>query len=207
MPLDQATLPGREEQMPISGVHFVNGNSMQKPFPDGIEIAVFGMGCFWGAEKIFWQLDGVYSTAVGYSGGATPNADYREVCSGGTGHAEVVLVAFDPLKISYAELLVLFWENHNPTEGMRQGNDIGSQYRSTIYTSDDAQAAAAIDSRRSYQEQLNAAGYRDVTTEIAPLGEFYYAEEYHQQYLAKNPAGYCGIGGTGVACPIGLATA
>ena len=207
MSADQVTLPGREDPMPISGKHFVNGNSIQEPFPDGIEIAVFGMGCFWGAEKIFWQRDGVYSTAVGYSGGTTPNADYHEVCSGGTGHAEVVLVAFDPMKITYADLLALFWENHNPTEGMRQGNDIGSQYRSAIYASDDGQVAAAADSSVSYQEQLSAAGYADITTEIEPLGEFYYAEEYHQQYLAKNPAGYCGIGGTGVACPIGLATA
>ena len=207
MSADQATLPGRDDPMQISGKHFVNGNSIQEPFPDGIEFAVFGMGCFWGAEKIFWQLDGVFSTAVGYSGGTTPNADYHEVCSGGTGHAEVVLIAFDPMKITYAELLALFWENHNPTEGMRQGNDIGSQYRSVIYTSDDVQAVAAADSRVSYQDQLNVAGYADITTEIEPLGEFYYAEEYHQQYLAKNPAGYCGIGGTGVACPIGLANA
>ena len=207
MSADQAILPGRKDPMPISGKHFVNGNSIQEPFPDGIKIAVFGMGCFWGAEKIFWRLDGVYSTAVGYSGGTTPNADSHEVCSGGTGHAEVVLIAFDPLKIMYAELLALFWENHNPTEGMRQGNDIGSQYRSAIYTSDDAQAAAAAESRVSYQDPLKVAGYADITTEIEPLGDFYYAEEYHQQYLAKNPAGYCGIGGTGVACPIGLTSA
>lgn len=193
--------------MPISGRHYVNGKPITKPFPDGIEVAVFGMGCFWGAEKIFWQLDGVYSTAVGYAGGTTPNADYREVCSGGTGHAEVVLVAFDSSKIAFADLLAVFWENHNPTEGLRQGNDIGSQYRSAIYTSGDAQATAAGNSRRSYQEQLDAAGYTDITTEIEPLREFYYAEEHHQQYLAKNPAGYCGIGGTGVACPIGLADA
>lgn len=207
MPAMQAALPGRDDPMPISGCHYVNGNPITKPFPDGIEVAVFGMGCFWGAEKIFWQLEGVYSTAVGYAGGTTPNADYREVCSGGTGHAEVVLVAFDSSKITFANLLAVFWENHNPTEGLQQGNDIGSQYRSVIYTSCDAQAAAAGNSRRSYQEQLGAAGYTNITTEIEPLREFYYAEEYHQQYLAKNPAGYCGIGGTGVTCSIGPADA
>jgi len=203
MPAMQAALPGRDDPMPISGCHYVNGNPLTKPFPDGIEVAVFGMGCFWGAEKIFWQLEGVYSTAVGYAGGTTPNADYREVCSGRTGHAEVVLVAFVSSKIAFADLLAVFWENHNPTEGLRQGNDIGSQYRSVIYTDCDAQAAVAANSRRSYQEQLDAAGYTSITTEIEPLREFYYAEEYHQQYLAKNPAGYCGIGGTGVTCPIG----
>lgn len=207
MPIDETFLPGRDAAMHISGTHFVNGNTIRKPFPGGIEVAFFGMGCFWGAEKVFWQLEGVYSTAVGYSGGQTPNADYREVCSGRTGHAEVVLVAFDPLEISYAELLTRFWENHNPTEGMRQGNDVGTQYRSVIYTSSDVQAISAMDSKKSYQAQLTSAGYPGITTEISPLGSFYYAEEYHQQYLAKNPDGYCGLGGTGVTCPVGLATA
>lgn len=207
MPANETTLPGRDEAMPISGKHFVNGNTTQKPFPDGIELAHFGMGCFWGAEKVFWPLAGVYSTAVGYSGGQTPNADYREVCTGRTGHAEIVLIAFDPLEIPYVELLTRFWENHDPTQGMRQGNDVGSQYRSVIYTSNDAQAGAALNSKKTYQTQLSSAGFSDITTEIAPLGDFYYAEEYHQQYLARNPDGYCGIGGTGVACPVGLANA
>ncbi len=180
--------------------HFVNGETIREPFPDGIELAVFGMGCFWGAERIFWQTDGVFSTAVGYSGGTTVNANYQEVCTGRTGHAEVVLVAFDPQRISYADLLSIFWENHDPTQGMRQGNDSGSQYRSAIYTRNETQAAAAEQSRGAYAQQLAAAGYAGITTEIAPLGEFYYAEEYHQQYLAKNPGGYCGIGGTGVSC-------
>ena len=204
---DDTPLPGRDDVMPISGKHFVNGNTIQEPFPDGIEVAVFGMGCFWGAEKIFWTLSGVYSTAVGYAGGDTPNADYREVCSGRTGHAEVVLIAFDPDAISYAELLAKFWENHNPTQGMRQGNDAGTQYRSAIYVKSDEQASVARDSMARYQAQLSSAGYSHITTEIEPLSDFYYAEEYHQQYLARNPDGYCGIGGTGVACPIGLATA
>ncbi len=207
MPDSETTLPVRDEAMPISGKHFVNGNTIQKPFPEGIELACFGMGCFWGAEKIFWLLGGVYSTAVGYAGGQTKNANYQEVCSGQSGHAEVVLVAFDPLQISYAELLTAFWENHDPTQGMRQGNDMGTQYRSAIYTSDDAQASAAADSKKSYQSTLSSAGFAGITTEISSLVEFFYAEEYHQQYLAKNPGGYCGIGGTGVACPIGLATA
>ena len=184
----------------------VNGNPVQPPFPSDIETAMFAMGCFWGAERKFWQLDGVYSTAVGYSGGATPNADYKEVCSGRTGHAEVVLVAFDPQVISYRQLLQVFWENHDPTQGMRQGNDVGTQYRSAIYTYGDEQAAAAKDSQAEYQRHLSAAGYATITTEIAPAGELYYAEEYHQQYLHKNPQGYCGLGGTGVSCPIGLAT-
>jgi peptide-methionine (S)-S-oxide reductase len=207
MPIGETSLPGRDAAMQISSKHFVNGNTIRKPFPNGIELAFFGMGCFWGAEKIFWQLEGVYSTAVGYSGGQTPNADYREVCSGRTGHAEVVQVAFDPLAISYAALLARFWENHNPTEGMRQGNDVGTQYRSVIYTSNDAQAISAMDSKISYQAQLSSAGYPDITTDISPLGNFYYAEEYHQQYLARNPDGYCGLGGTGVSCPVGPATA
>jgi peptide-methionine (S)-S-oxide reductase len=200
MPTNQDTLPGRDEAMPVSGNHFVNDETIREPFPDGIELAVFGMGCFWGAERIFWQTDGVFSTAVGYSGGTTINANYQEVCTGQTGHSEVVLVAFDPQQISYAELLSVFWENHDPTQGMRQGNDSGSQYRSAIYTRNEAQAATAEQSRAAYEQQLAAAGYTGITTEIAPLGEFYYAEEYHQQYLAKNPGGYCGIGGTGVSC-------
>jgi peptide-methionine (S)-S-oxide reductase len=207
MPNNDTTLPGRDEAMPISGKHFVNGNTIQAPFPKGIELACFGMGCFWGAEKIFWLLDGVYSTAVGYSGGRTRNATYQEICTGHTGHTEVVLIAFDPLKISYPELLTAFWENHDPTQGMRQGNDRGTQYRSAIYTSGDEQAEAAVHSKKAYQVQLTSAGYSEITTEIVPLGDFFYAEEYHQQYLARNPAGYCGIGGTGVACSIGLATA
>ena len=207
MPTFETSLPGRDEATPISGTHFVNGNTIKKPFPDGIELACFGMGCFWGAEKVFWSLKGVYSTAVGYAGGQTRNATYEEVCTGGTGHAEVVLIASDPRVITYEALLAKFWENHNPTEGMRQGNDIGSQYRSAIYTGNEAQASAATASRESYQAQLRSAGYSEISTEIEPLGDFYYAEEYHQQYLAKNPAGYCGLGGTGVSCPIGLATA
>ena len=206
MPDPDQYLPGRNEPMSISGTHFVNGNTIREPFPEGIERAVFGMGCFWGAERIFWRSEGVYSTAVGYSGGHTANADYREVCSGQTGHTEVVLVAFDPNVISYGRLLAIFWENHDPTQGMRQGNDIGTQYRSAIYTLDDAQARAVHESKSAFQMQLSAAGYGDISTEIAALGEFFYAEDYHQQYLAKNPAGYCGIGGTGVSCPVGLAS-
>ena len=184
--------------------HFVNGNSIRPPYPDGFEVAVFGMGCFWGAERIFWETPGVYATAVGYSGGTTPDASYQDVCSGSTGHAEVVLVVFDPDKISYSGLLSLFWENHDPTQGMRQGNDTGTQYRSAIYTSNTTQASLAQQSLLAYQERLRAAGYADITTEIRPLGEFYYAEDYHQQYLAKNVGGYCGIGGTGVSCSAGL---
>jgi len=184
--------------MSISGGHFVNGRSIVRPFPQGIEVAVFGMGCFWGAERIFWQTQGVFSTAVGYSGGTTANANYEEVCSGRTGHSEVVLVAFEPKEISYSKLLSLFWENHDPTQGMRQGNDVGSQYRSVIYTLDNSQEAVAIESKANYQSRLSSAGHAGITTEIEPLGEFYYAEEYHQQYLARNPGGYCGIGGTGV---------
>ena len=207
MPNPDQLLPGRDARMPISGTHFVNGNTIREPFPDGIERAVFGMGCFWGAERIFWQTKCVYSTAVGYSGGQTANADYREVCSGQTGHTEAVLVAFDPDVISYRELLAIFWENHDPTQGMQQGNDIGTQYRSAIYTLGDEQARAALESRSIFQSQLSEVGYGEISTEIASLGEFFYAEEYHQQYLAKNPGGYCGIGGTGVTCPIGLASA
>ena len=207
MPTIESSPPGRDESMPISGKHFVNGNTIKKPFPDGIELACFGMGCFWGAEKVFWSLEGVYSTAVGYAGGQTRNPTYQEVCTGQTGQVEVVLIAFDPQAITYEALLAQFWENHNPTEGMRQGNDIGTQYRSVIYTDNDTQANTAAASRESYQAQLRSAGHSEITTEIEPLGDFYYAEEYHQQYLARNPDGYCGLGGTGVSCPIGLATA
>jgi len=203
MPTNEDIPPGRAAAMPISGKHFVNGETIREPFPDGIETAFFGMGCFWGAERIFWQTDGVFSTAVGYSGGSTANANYEEVCSGLTGHAEVVLVAFDPQRLSYADLLSIFWENHDPTQGMRQGNDSGSQYRSAIFTRNREQAAVAEQSRIAYQVPLAAAGYSGITTEIAPLDEFYYAEEYHQQYLARNPGGYCGIGGTGVRCATG----
>ena len=179
--------------------HFVNGNMITPPFPEGLEQAVFGLGCFWGAERRFWQTDGVYSTAAGYAGGTVADPDYRSVCTGETGHAEVVLVVFDPEKVSYRDLLALFWESHDPTQGMRQGNDVGTQYRSAIYTQSDAQQRTATESRSAYQVELEAAGYGPVTTEIAPLDTFYYAEDYHQQYLAKNPGGYCGIGGTGVS--------
>jgi peptide-methionine (S)-S-oxide reductase len=191
--------------MPVPDAHFVNGNPLQQPFPEGLEQAVFGMGCFWGVERRFWETPGVYSTAVGYAGGTTPHATYQQVCGGDTGHAEVVLVVFDPEIISYPDLLTIFWENHDPTQGMRQGNDRGSQYRSAVYTNSDSQGAAAVSSVDDYQQQLNAAGYGEITTEIAPLSEWYYAEEYHQQYLAKNPGGYCGVGGTGVSCSAGLA--
>ena len=204
LPTVESALPGREQAMEISGRHFVNGNRIVAPFPDGLQTAVFGMGCFWGAERLFWQADGVYATAVGYSGGISPNADYREVCSGLTGHTEVVLVVFDPQVISYEDLLQVFWENHDPTQGMRQGNDLGTQYRSAIYCMDAAQADAAERSRDIYQDRLRDAGLGDITTEIRQLEHFYYAEEYHQQYLAKNPQGYCGIGGTGVSCPVGI---
>ncbi len=200
-------LPGRADTMPIPVTHHVNGATLGPDFPDGIRTAVFGMGCFWGAERKFWELPGVYSTAVGYAGGSTPNPTYEETCSGRTGHTEVVLVAYDPAKISYEQLLTTFWENHDSTQGMRQGNDHGTQYRSAIYTTDAAQQAAAEASKVAYQQQLAAAGYGDITTEIRPTAEapFFYAEGYHQQYLSKNPNGYCGIGGTGVSCPVGLA--
>jgi peptide-methionine (S)-S-oxide reductase len=184
--------------------HFVNGNPIKEPFPEDLEKAVFGLGCFWGAERIFWELDGVYTTAVGYAGGHAPEPTYRDVCTGTTNHAEVVLAVFDPKVIAYEQLLKIFWENHDPTQGMRQGNDIGTQYRSTIYTFSEAQEQAAAASRAAYAAALKASGMGAITTEIAPLDTFYYAEDYHQQYLAKNPAGYCGIGGTGVSCPIGL---
>jgi peptide-methionine (S)-S-oxide reductase len=204
MPAKDDALPGRQEKMPVPEAHFVNGARLQPPFPDGLERAVFGLGCFWGAEKKFWQLPGVYTTAVGYSAGYTLNPTYREVCTGMTGHNEVVLVVFDPKKVSYDTLLKTFWESHDPTQGMRQGNDVGTQYRSGIYYFTDAQRDAAERSREAYQAQLRNAGYERITTEIMPAGDFYYAEDYHQQYLAKNPAGYCGLGGTGVSCPVGL---
>ena len=201
---DQA-LPGRAQRMAVPERHFVNGNRLSPPFPEGLELALFGMGCFWGAEKKFWQADGVYSTSVGYAGGSTPNPTYEEVCSGLTGHAEVVRVVFDPKRTSYADMLRNFWENHDPTQGMRQGNDVGTQYRSTIYWTPSAQRDLAARSRESFQKRLTAAGYGEITTEIREAPEFYYAESYHQQYLAKNPHGYCGLGGTGVSCPIGVA--
>ena len=197
-------LPGRAQSIPTASIHFVNGHPLKPPYPNGLEQAVFGLGCFWGAERKFWELgEGVYTTAVGYAGGHTPNPTYEEVCSGRTGHTEVVLVVFDPKKVSYERLLKAFWENHNPTQGMRQGNDVGTQYRSAIYTFNDAQRQAAEASRSVYQKALVAKGLSAITTEIAPAGAFYFAEDYHQQYLAKNPAGYCGLGGTGVSCPIG----
>jgi peptide-methionine (S)-S-oxide reductase len=200
-------LPGRDEQMPVPAAHDVLGTPIAPPFPAGLQQAVIGMGCFWGAERVFWRAPGVYTTAVGYAGGYTPNPTYQEVCSGRTGHTEAVLVVFDPAQTSYDEILRLFWENHDPTQGMRQGNDAGTQYRSAIYTADDAQLAAAEASRDAFQAELARAGFGEITTEIAPAGPFYYAEAYHQQYLSKNPNGYCGLGGTGVACPVGLETA
>jgi peptide-methionine (S)-S-oxide reductase len=198
-------LPGRTQPIPTASFHFVNGSKLQPPYPDGLEQAVFGLGCFWGAERKFWELgEGIYTTAVGYAGGHTPNPTYEETCSGRTGHTEVVLVVFDPRKISYEKLLKTFWESHNPTQGMRQGNDVGTQYRSAIYTHSDAQKKAADESKALYQKALKAQVLGAITTEIAPAGAFYFAEDYHQQYLAKNPAGYCGLGGTGVSCPIGV---
>jgi peptide-methionine (S)-S-oxide reductase len=204
VPPEDQTLPGRPEAVAVPDRHFVNDARIKPPFPAGLQTAVFGLGCFWGAERKFWQTPGVYSTAAGYAGGYTPNPTYREVCSGLTGHAEVVLVVYDPKKVAYEELLRVFWETHDPTQGMRQGNDVGTQYRSTIYAADDAQLAAAEASRDSYEAVLGKAGYGPITTEIRRAPDFYYAEEYHQQYLAKNPDGYCGIGGTGVSCPVGL---
>jgi peptide-methionine (S)-S-oxide reductase len=203
----EEALPGRDEAMPVPAKHDVLGTSIAPPFPAGLEQAVVGLGCFWGAERVFWQAPGVYTTAVGYAGGFTKNPTYEEVCSGRTGHAEAVLVVFDPQRISYDEILRLFWESHDPTQGMRQGNDAGTQYRSAIYWTTDAQRAAAEASRDLYAAELAHAGYGDVTTELAAAGPFYYAEPYHQQYLAKNPNGYCGLAGTGVACPVGLKTA
>jgi peptide-methionine (S)-S-oxide reductase len=206
VPSKAEALPGRAERMHVPDTHFVNKNRLTPPFPDGLERALFGMGCFWGAEKKFWNQPGVYSTAVGYAAGLTPNPTYREVCTGMTGHNEVVLVVFDPKATRYEDLLKVFWENHDPTQGMRQGNDVGTQYRSGVYYVDEAQRRAAEASRDAFQKQLAAAGYGAITTEIAPAPEFYYAEDYHQQYLAKNPDGYCGLGGTGVSCPVGVAT-
>jgi peptide-methionine (S)-S-oxide reductase len=204
IPSREEALAGRPEAMPVPDRHHVLGSPLVPPFPDGTELAVFGMGCFWGAERKFWELDGVVSTAVGYAGGPTPNPTYREVCSGLTGHTEVVQVVFDPEQISYATLLKVFFENHDPTQGMRQGNDQGTQYRSAIYTHGEAQQRAAEEARAGYQRVLTSAGYNTISTEIAAAPPFFYAEDYHQQYLAKNPDGYCGIGGTGVSCPIGL---
>jgi peptide-methionine (S)-S-oxide reductase len=200
-------LPGRDDSMPVPARHDVLGTPIAPPFPDSLEQAIVGMGCFWGAERVFWQAPGVYTTAVGYAGGYTPNPTYEEVCSGRTGHTEAVLVVFDPAQTNFEELLRLFWENHDPTQGMRQGNDVGTQYRSAIYTTSDAQRAAAEASREMFQAELSRAGYGEISTEIAKAGPFYYAEPYHQQYLAKNPNGYCGLGGTGVTCPIGLRAA
>ena len=200
----ERALPGRENEMPVPARHAVLGTPLKPPVPEGYERAIVGMGCFWGAERVFWQARGVYTTAVGYSGGITPNPTYKEVCSGRTGHTEVVLVVFDPTKTSYEDILWLFWENHDPTQGMRQGNDVGTQYRSVILTTSEEQRAAAEASRAAYTDRLKAAGYPEITTEIEPAGPFYYAEDYHQQYLEKNPWGYCGIGGTGVSCPVGL---
>jgi len=204
LPTHDEALPGRDEALPVPATHFVNGHPLEGPFAPGLEQAVFGLGCFWGAERRFWQTTGVFTTAAGYAGGITPNPTYEEVCSGLTGHTEVVLVVFDPSAVSYEQLLAVFWESHDPTQGMRQGNDIGTQYRSTIYTCSDEQQRTARNSLRAYQDELDRAGYGRITTEIAPLDTFFYAEDYHQQYLAKNPGGYCGIGGTGVSCPVGL---
>jgi peptide-methionine (S)-S-oxide reductase len=197
-------LPGRDTPIPVPSRHDVLGTPLAPPFPEGLEQGVFGLGCFWGAERKFWQAPGVHTTAVGYAGGLTPNPTYEEVCSGRTGHAEVVLVVFDPAQTSYEEMLRIFWESHDPTQGMRQGNDVGTQYRSAIYTCSEVQREAAELSRARYQEALGSAGYGAITTELAPAGPFYYAEAYHQQYLAKNPYGYCGLGGTGVSCPAGV---
>jgi peptide-methionine (S)-S-oxide reductase len=200
-------LPGRPTPMPVPAEHVILGHPLAGPFPAGLEVAYVAMGCFWGAERKFWETDGVYSTSVGYAGGETPNPTYQETCTGRTGHTETVQVVFDPKKVSYATLLKIFWENHDPTQGMRQGNDVGTQYRSAIFATSPAQRAAAEASRAAYQERLRAAGHHAITTEIADAPTFYYAEDYHQQYLAKNPGGYCGLGGTGVSCPIGIAKA
>jgi peptide-methionine (S)-S-oxide reductase len=203
VPSAEESLRGRDTEIPVPATHFVNGASLKPPWPEGTEAAIFGMGCFWGAERDFWEIPGVISTAVGYAGGHTPNPTYEEVCSGRTGHTEAVLVAFDPKQVSYHELLRAFWEGHDPTQGMRQGNDAGTQYRSAVYTTSAAQAEAARASRDRYQAALSEQGLGEITTEIAEAGPFYYAEDYHQQYLAKNPGGYCGLGGTGVSCPVG----
>ncbi|MGH8508833.1 MAG: peptide-methionine (S)-S-oxide reductase MsrA [Gammaproteobacteria bacterium] len=204
LPQAHEALPGRAAKTAVAATHFVKGHPLQPPFPAGLERALFGLGCFWGAERKYWQTDGVYSTAVGYAGGSTPNPTYEEVCSGMTGHAEVVLIVFDPKAVSYEALLGLFWESHDPTQGMRQGNDVGTQYRSVIFYYQSAQAQAAERSKTAYQARLTPAGFGRITTDILPAPEFYYAEDYHQQYLAKNPRGYCGLGGTGVSCPVGL---
>jgi peptide-methionine (S)-S-oxide reductase len=205
MPSASDALPGCDDALPVTNQHFVNGVPIKAPFPGNLQSAIFGMGCFWGAERRFWELPGVYTTAVGYAAGFTPNPTYEEVCSGRTGHNEVVLVVYDPQQTSFSGLLRVFWESHDPTQGMRQGNDVGTQYRSGIYTFDEAQLAEARASLSQYQQALQHSGYGTITTEIVPAPEFYYAEDYHQQYLAKNPGGYCGLGGTGVSCPIGLA--
>ena len=207
VPTPGTALPGRSERVRVPEKHFVNGNRLLPPYPEGMEIATFGLGCFWGAERKFWEAPGVYATAVGYAGGSTPNATYEDVCGGRTGHNEVVRVVFDPRKIAYAALLKIFWESHDPTQGMRQGNDVGTQYRSGIYAHSAAQRRQAEASRDAYQSMLAKARYGKITTEIADAPEFYFAEDYHQQYLAKNPHGYCGLGGTGVTCPIGLTPA
>jgi peptide-methionine (S)-S-oxide reductase len=207
MPSAEEALPGRSTRVSVPKKHFVNSAPLEGPFPEGLEQAVFGLGCFWGAERKFWETPGVYSTSAGYAGGHTPNPTYEEVCSGRTGHTEVVLVVYDPKKVSYETLLKVFWESHDPTQGMRQGNDVGTQYRSAIYWYTDAQRQAAEASRDAYQQVLNRAGYGTITTELRQAPEYYYAEDYHQQYLAKNPNGYCGLGGTGVSCPVGVATA
>jgi peptide-methionine (S)-S-oxide reductase len=204
MPQAGEALPGRATTMDVPARHFVNGHPLKPPFPEGMKLALFGLGCFWGAERMFWEVPGVYSTSVGYAGGQTPNATYREVCTGMTGHNEVVRVVYDPKVVSYEDLLKVFWEGHDPTQGMRQGNDVGTQYRSGIYTHDVEQKKLAFASRDAFQKRLQSAGFGRITTEILDAPEFYYAEEYHQQYLAKNPAGYCGLGGTGVTCPTGI---
>jgi peptide-methionine (S)-S-oxide reductase len=204
MPSPGEALPGRSEKMPVPSKHYLLETPLVPPFPDGMELAMFGLGCFWGAERKFWQVPGVYSTSVGYAAGLTPNPTYKEVCSGMTGHNEVVRVVFDPGKVSYTALLKIFFDNHDPTQGMRQGNDVGTQYRSGIYTYGEAQREAAVAAKAAMQKALDGAGYGAITTEVLPAPEFYYAEEYHQQYLVKNPNGYCGLGGTGVSCPIGV---
>jgi len=205
LPDEDSALPGRDTTMPVPERHYVNGNPLQGPFPEHLRQAVFGMGCFWGVERMFWQREGVYTTAAGYAAGVTPNPSYQEVCSGLTGHNEVVLVVYDPALVSYEALLTVFWEGHDPTQGMRQGNDLGTQYRSGIYTFDEDQQALAETSKAEFQKALTDAGYGPITTEIQAATTFYYAEDYHQQYLAKNPGGYCGLGGTGVTCPVGVA--
>ena len=207
MPTAETALPGRAQRMPVPIRHYVNGHTLTPPFPEGLELAMFGLGCFWGAERKFWETPGVYSTSAGYAAGFTPNPSYEEVCTGRTGHNEVVRVVFDPKVVSYETLLKVFWESHDPTQGMRQGNDVGTQYRSGIYVTSPEQRRLAEASRAAYQPVLTKAGYGPITTEILDAPEFYYAEDYHQQYLAKNPAGYCGLGGTGVACPTGVAAA